>query len=62
MGDVDLSVEALRDLLWTRGLKEKAEGLAQVGTRFLNAVALAGDVQLRTERDEPIALSFDDCG
>jgi len=48
------------DLGGVSGLEEKLHRLDQVGTGALHRVPLARDVQLRTERDVAVALTFDD--
>ncbi len=42
------------------GLKEERKRLDQIGARLFNRCPLAGDVQLRTQRDESVVFAFND--
>ena len=43
-------------------LEEQRERFNEVGSRFFNRRALAGNVEIRAERDETIIFTFDDRG
>ncbi len=58
-GDVDLAAQTLGDLGRTRRLEEQLDGFLQVGAGFLDGVALAGHIDLGTERYEAIAFALD---
>src|SRR5262249_36934371 len=58
-GDVDLAVQAFGNLGRTRRLEEQLNGFLKVGARLLDRVALAGDIDLRTQRHEAIAFALD---
>ncbi len=57
VGDVDLPVETAGDLVGAGYLEEQAEGLLKVSACLLDAVAPAGDVQLRAEGVEEMEAS-----
>ena len=55
----DLAAQAFLDLRRGRALEEQFQCFAQV-VRFLDRIALAGDVQFRAQGDEPIAFAVND--
>jgi hypothetical protein len=59
VGHIYLAMESLLKLLWARGFKEQCQCLAQVAAGVLYVIPLAGDIQFRTEGDEPITFALD---
>src|SRR5437763_8253706 len=56
---LNLSLQPSLDLRFVRALDEELHRLAEVRRGVFDRIALAGNVQLRTERDEAIALAVD---
>jgi len=59
---VELGVQSLLDLGWTGRLEKQLKCFDEISPGLLNSVALAGDVELRAERDIAIALPLDQRG
>jgi len=65
--DLDLcheyfAVQTALDFRWVGGFEEKGQSLDQIGSGFLDGLALAGDIKLRAKRDIAIVLPLDDGG
>src|SRR6266498_4142561 len=56
-----LSLQPPLDFRFVRALDEELHRLAEVRRGVFNRIALAGNVQFRTERDEAVALAVDHC-
>ena len=56
--DEYLAARATHDLFRRSAFEEKFNRLAQVIAGLLDGVALAGDIQFRAERDEPVPLAL----
>jgi hypothetical protein len=61
-GHVDLRVQPRCDLGRVGRLQEQAHRFGEVAAGIFDRIALAGDVQLGTERDVAISLASDDRG
>ena len=44
------------------GFEKEFERFLQIASRFLDGVALTGDIQFRTQRDIAVIFAFNDCG
>jgi hypothetical protein len=58
-GDADFRLFVYRRRI--RNFKEKLDGLGEIGPCIFEDISLAGDVELRAQRNESVILSFDDC-
>jgi hypothetical protein len=58
--DKDLAAQPLLDLFRRCTLKKQLKRLSEIIPSGLNAIALAGDVQLRAKGNETIPFSLDD--
>lgn len=56
---ISLVAQPGRDLGVIGALEEQLDGLNKVQAGLLNAVALAGDVELRAERDEALPFTLE---
>ena len=60
-GYIDLRVKASCDLLRRCCFEEEREGFLEVGACLLDRIPLAGDVEFRAQRDEPVLFALDHC-
>src|SRR6266853_374552 len=60
--DEHLRMKTALDLFVRRAFEEKLDRFFQIGRRFFYRLALAGDIELRAERDVALAFALDDCG
>ena len=58
LGDVELAVQAMTDLVFGGRLEEQFQRLAQVVTYLFDRVSLAGDVQIGAQRNVAITLAL----
>src|SRR5256885_13438985 len=58
---INFSLQPPLDFRAVRAFDEELHRLAEVRRRVFDRIALAGNVQLGTERDEAIALAVDHC-
>lgn len=57
-GDKDVRVQALLDLLRAGRLQEEFHGLSQIGEGLLDRGSLAHNIQLWTQSDITVSLTF----
>jgi hypothetical protein len=58
----NLGVKTALDFRRVGRLEEQLDGLDEILPRGLDGISLARDVELRTERNVPVAFAFDDPG